>query len=154
MVTAATALPSEPFSVPEAEVEQIQRLRRMLESGEAYLESPAGERIPVPADVHALFVRILELLQKRQAIAIIPYMQELTTKQAADLLGFSRQFLVRLLQEDKLPFHFAGTHRRLYLKDVLSFKETRDHARREALKDLARRDVESGVYDTVVLPDE
>jgi excisionase family DNA binding protein len=154
MATAPKLLRNEPFSVPEAEVEQIQQLLRMLEAGEAYLESPAGDRVPVPADVHALLLRMLRLLQKGRAVSIIPYTRELTTKQAADLLGFSRQFLVRLLQQGNIPFHRAGTHRRLYLKDVLSFKASRDRGRRAALKDLARRDVESGVYDSVILPDE
>jgi excisionase family DNA binding protein len=154
MAAIAKALPSEPLSIPEDEVQQIQQLRRILETGEAYLGSPAGSPVPIPADLRSLLARILRLLQKGRAISIVPYTRELTTRQAADLLGFSRQFLVRLLEQGKIPFHRAGTHRRLYLKDVVSFKENRDRARRAALKDLARRDVASGVYDTVILPDE
>ena len=145
---------SEPISLPKTEAKQIQQLRKILEAGAACVEGSAGERVPVPADVHALLLRLVRLLQQGQAVSILPYARELTTRQAADLMGFSRQFLVRLLEQGKIPFHRAGTHRRVLLSDVLAFKENRDRARHAALKDLARRDVASGVYDTVILPDE
>ena len=104
--------------------------------------------------MYGLFLKVLALLEKGQAISIVPYMQELTTQQAADLLGVSRQFLVRLLEGDRLPFHMVGTHRRIYLKDLLEFKKERDQKRRKALDEMARRDLKDGTYDRVVVPDE
>ena len=47
--------------------------------------------------------------------------------------------------------HLAGV---LTLKDLLEFKKERDQKRRKALDEMARRDVEDGTYDRVVVPDE
>lgn len=81
-------------------------------------------------------------------------MQDLTTQQAAALLGVSRQFFVKLLESGALPFHVSGTHRRVYLKDLLTYKEQRDRERRKALDQMAKETEELGLYDKVLLPDE
>ena len=81
-------------------------------------------------------------------------MQDLTTQQAAALLGVSRQFFVKLLESGALPFHVTGTHRRVYLKDLLTYNEQRDRERRKALDQMAKETEELGLYDKVLLPDE
>ena len=101
------------------------------------------------ADEYAALLKRTEELQKEvdKAISVVPPAQ-LTTQQAADLLGVSRQYLVQgLLEKGKLPFCRVGTHRRVDLKDLLTFRAERDRARHEALNEMAKRDVESGVYD-------
>ena len=144
-------LPSitEPIGIRQSEEEQVRDLRRVLESGEAALVGPNGERQPIPPEVHALFLRVLQVLQSGKAISIVPYMQEMTTQDAAHLLGISRQYLVRLLDSEAIPFHKVGTHRRIYLKDLLRYREQRDNERRLALSDLARMSLEAGLYDNV-----
>ena len=144
----------EPLSVPEQETASIAELHRAMESGETAFVGPDGRCRKLPRDVYPLFLRLLDLLQRGQAVSIIPHSQELTTQQAADLLGMSRQFFVRLLDEEKLPYHRVGTHRRIHLKDLLDYKSKRDQQRHEALGEMARLDVEMGVYDQVILPDE
>ena len=81
-------------------------------------------------------------------------MQDLTTQQAAALLGVSRPFFVKLLESGALPFHVTGTHRRVYLKDLSTYKEQRDRERRKALDQMAKETEELGLYDKVLLPDE
>jgi excisionase family DNA binding protein len=51
---------------------------------------------------------------------------ELTTQEAADLLGLSRTFVVRLIDSGKLPAHFAGTHRRVRAIDALNYLRQRE----------------------------
>jgi excisionase family DNA binding protein len=121
----------------------------MMESGQAVLVGPNGNKQPIPAEVHALFLRVLQVLQSGKAISIVPYMQELTTQDAAHLLGVSRQYLVRLLDSGGVPFHKVGTHRRIYLRDLLQYRQERDRERRAALSDLARMSLEACLYDNV-----
>jgi len=65
----------------------------------------------------------------------------MTTQQAADLLKLSRQYLVRLLDQGKIPFHKTGKHRRVQIEDILDFKEKRDldrEAQLDALTELSQ----------------
>jgi excisionase family DNA binding protein len=67
----------------------------------------------------------------------MPQNAELTTQPAADVLNVSRPFMIRLLEEKKIPFHKGSTHRRIRLEDVLRYKETIDADRRKVLDVLA-----------------
>jgi excisionase family DNA binding protein len=71
-----------------------------------------------------------------------------TTQQAADLLNVSRPYLLRLLDEGRIPFRKTGKHRRLRIENVLSFKEERDKNRRAGLRELSRMTQEFGGYDS------
>ena len=51
--------------------------------------------------------------------------EEMTTQQVANLLGVSRPFVVKLIDEGRLPGHKVGTHRRVYTRDAHAFKEKR-----------------------------
>jgi excisionase family DNA binding protein len=71
----------------------------------------------------------------------------LTTIEAARMLGVSRQFLVKLLEHDGIPYHMVGTHRRIYVRDLLAYKAKRDFKRRKIPDDLTRAEAEDGLYD-------
>ena len=71
----------------------------------------------------------------------------MTTQEATSFLGVSRQFVVRLLDEGKISFHRVGTHRRIYLQDLISFRKERDVRRHHAIEQMAREAVKDGVYD-------
>ena len=66
----------------------------------------------------------------------------------------SRPFLVKLLEAGKIAFHQAGTHRRVYLKDLLEYKQQRDRDRHEALDRMGREAEADELYDKVLLPEE
>jgi excisionase family DNA binding protein len=146
----------DPVSLPASQEEQIHALQKLLQQEEkAFLTGKGGApSLELPDAVYELLLRILDGMKQGKAISIVPVMQVLTTQQAAGLLGVSRPFFVRLLESGKIPFHLTGTHRRVYLKDLLAYKEQRDQNRRNALDEMARKSEELGIYDKVLLPDE
>jgi excisionase family DNA binding protein len=62
---------------------------------------------------------------------------ELTTQQAAEILGVSRPFLVSQLEVGNLKFHKVGTHRRIHFLDVMAYKQRMTTDRKIALDELA-----------------
>ena len=146
----------DPVSLPASQEGQVHALRELLRrEGRARLIGRGGEpAIELPDAVYELLLRILDGMQQGKAISIVPVMQDLTTQQAAALLGVSRPFFVKLLESGALPFHLTGTHRRVYLKDLLAYKEHRDIERREALDQMGKEAEDQGLYDKVLLPGE
>jgi excisionase family DNA binding protein len=142
-----------PVSIAESEEEQIRKLAQMMLRQRAALVGPDDQRHEIPDSVYRLLLSVLKIMQEGKAVSIVPQMQELTTQRAANLLGVSRQFFVRLLDDQKLPFHRIGTHRRVYLKDVLEFRKRRDQQRKESIKRIAKKEVARGTYDDFPLPE-
>src|ERR1039457_3130870 len=137
---------TDPISIPEAQEAQIRDLRRLIQQGSAKRVGPDGHQVEIPEPVHDLLLTILKNLQAGKAISIVPEHQQLTTQRAADILGVSRPFLVRLVEDGAIPFHMVGSHRRIYLRDLLDYKRRRDAARHEAINNMARTEMEAGTY--------
>ncbi|MGA2328583.1 MAG: excisionase family DNA-binding protein [Bryobacteraceae bacterium] len=144
---------SAPVSILETQTAQVRDLRRLIQRGEARLVGPDGREIAIPEPVHELLLMILKDLQAGKAISVVPEHQQLTTQRAANILGVSRPFLVKLVENGDVPFHMVGSHRRIYLRDLLDYKRRRDAARHGAINEMARSEMEAGTYDTVVLPE-
>ncbi|MDP3235012.1 MAG: excisionase family DNA-binding protein [Myxococcales bacterium] len=81
------------------------------------------------------------------SVTVVPVGAKVTTQQAAALLNVSRQYLVRLLDEGRMPFRRTGKHRRVRVEDVLAFKHARDSERRRGLRELSELTQEFGGYD-------
>lgn len=138
---------------PDRDPAQLRTLRRIAQRGAAKLVAKNGDSVEIPTAIRALLAEIARGMEAGKSVSVVTGNHELTTQRAANILGVSRPFLIRLLEERKIPFHMAGTHRRIYLADLLSYKAIRDRARHRAIRDLARADVEAGIYDVVTLPD-
>jgi len=136
-----------------AEEQELRILSRALEGHRAALVGPGDDRIPLPEPICRVILQAVRLLEKGEGVMILPSTQEMTTQSAANLLGVSRQYLVQLLEQGKIPFHKVGTHRRVRLKDVLAWRKQRDARRRKMLDEIAREAVADGTYDLVPPPE-
>ena len=132
---------------------QIRILRQLVQDGPIKIVGLKGRRAELPEAVAGLLNEILKNMAVGKAVSIVAEHEQLTTQRAADILGVSRPFLVRLLEEGKLPFHLVGSHRRVYLNDVLTYQNRRDKERHAAINRMARMELASGTYDVVVLPE-
>jgi excisionase family DNA binding protein len=104
-------------------------------------------RLEVPPATLRLLSQILALMARQQTFVLYPESSELTTKQAAEVLGVSRPFLIRVLEAGQIPFRKVGRHRRVLMQDVLAYKKTMQIKRRAALDELVKASEDTGGYD-------
>jgi len=143
----------EPITLPATEQVQVRDLERMLDLGPPALVSASGERLVVPPTVYEVLKRVIGLMAEGKSVTLLPGNQVVTTQRAADLLGMSRPFFIKLLETGAMAHHRVGNQRRVYLRDVLEFARKRDEERQAALDGLSRQAFEAGLYDRNVMPE-
>src|SRR5271157_6099992 len=131
---------SPPVDISQKEQQEIKEIYAKLREAEAKLIGPDGKTEILPNNLYSFLLRLLAELRAGNAITILQSSHELTTIEASKILGMSRQFLVQLLEKGEILFHKVGTHRRLYVRDVIAYKGRRDTSRRKTLDDLAKRE--------------
>jgi excisionase family DNA binding protein len=127
---------------------ELQKLETVIEEEERpALIGREGVRIDLPEPIYHLLVRTVRAMTKGKTIILLPEDETFTTQAAANFLGVSRQFLVQLLEKNAIPHYHVGTHRRVYLRELVSYQKERDQNRRKTLDQLFRKVDEAGVYD-------
>ncbi len=99
-------------------------------------EGTESKTITVPTSALRLFVHLLSEMAQGNAVTLLPTHAELTTQQAADILNVSRPYLVKLLDEGKIPCRTVGKFRRARLDDILAFKKKDDDTRAKIIDHL------------------
>lgn len=88
------------------------------------------DRVELTDQLYDVLKHAAHALSHGQSINILTRDQEISTQQAAEILGLSRPTVVRLIQDGDLDAHVPGAVRRkLRLADVLAYREEL-HARR------------------------
>lgn len=108
------------FLAAHAEKRGAEPTQRFLLVGSA-----EGEQIELPGTVYSALVQVVEALAAGKAVTVSPQEPQLTTQQAADLLGVSRPTVVRMIESGELAAERNGTRRRVLLSDVLAYRERR-----------------------------
>lgn len=154
-MTEQTFDPSEPVAPSAADAllaqESARRLAPALTQANGSVQLRVGEGgiasepVTIPTAAFRLLVRILAEMANGNAVRLIPHHAELTTQEAAELLNVSRPYVVRLLDDGRIPFHRVGTHRRVLFKDVMTYKTEHRRARVAALDRLSDLDQELGL---------
>jgi excisionase family DNA binding protein len=128
---------------------EIEQLYEAMRRGKAKLVGPDGHARHLSHSLRSFLLELIGLLNEGKPAYIVRNQARLTTVEAAAMLGVSRQFLVNILEEGKIPYHLVGTHRRIYAQDLLAYKSKRDQNRRTALRDLANKEAAEGLYDRI-----
>ena len=93
----------------------------------------SSKPIEVPSKALKLLYTILEHMSDGKSVSVMPTESELSTQQAADLLNVSRPHLIKLLENEIIPYRMVGKHRRVFLKDILLYQKIQDKERSNQL---------------------
>jgi excisionase family DNA binding protein len=158
MARKALALEYEPVALAESErtdaaraaASVLEYLRRDADRSDraVTLEARSDDRlvrVVVPEPAVRLLAHVLRELSEGNAVTVVPFQAELTTQQAADLLNVSRPYVVKLLEEGRIPYRTVGPRRRIRLADLMAFKREDDAYRRSVADELTRDAVELGL---------
>jgi excisionase family DNA binding protein len=102
-------------------------------------------QVVIPSVAFHFFVDVLAEMANGNAVTVAPVHAELTTQQAADILNVSRPYLIKLLDDDRIPHRRVGNRRKVLLVDLLNYKRADDRRRLEVLDDLTRETAELGL---------
>lgn len=92
----------------------------------------------MPEAVTTILQAILDSLSQGKAVALVSFSPQLTTHQAARFLGVSRPYLIKLLDAEKMPYDMVGSHRRIHLEDVITYRDEQKRSRRKSLDEMTR----------------
>jgi len=113
----------------------------------SFLQGPDEAPLSLPPSLYSALRDAVRILLRGDAVAISPLHRQLSTTEAGDLLGVSRQYLTRLIDRGEIPCDRTGRHRRLRLSDVLEFQRKRSAERRRVLDELTAEAAAAGAYD-------
>ena len=139
------------FGPSDLAPEEQSRLESLvLREVRAQLVTNGGDVIELPKALNDLFVSVVEAMKRKEAVFLMHENETFTTQAAANFLGVSRQYVVRLLESGVIPFHHAGTHRRVFFKDLVKYQQERSRSRKATLDAMTDDMVQAGVYDRYV----
>ena len=127
-------------------VSAIEQLR--TDNAEIEIEE-TKDKIVVPVRALELLSDILKAMSQGKPISIVPIATEVTTQKAAEILGCSRPFIVKLLEEGKIEYTKVGKHRRIKFEDVLKYKQQMKEAQKKHLIEIMNFDEEVGLCNAI-----
>ena len=82
-----------------------------------------------------------------KSVSLILQEAEISTQQAAELLGVSRPYFVKLLEQGEIPYRKVGEQRRVYYNDLLAYREAYQHKATAALDEMTAQAQKMNLYE-------
>jgi excisionase family DNA binding protein len=136
-----------PLSISQADQKDAVEIYRKVRQSRAKLVGPDGKSQNLPDSAYAFLCQLLADLQSGKTITISQKDSQLSTIEAARFLGISRGHILSLLERKEIPYFLVGSHKRMYLREVLQYKVRRDANRRKLISDLASAEKLEGLYE-------
>lgn len=103
--------------------------------------------ITLPHSAVRILFSALQEMAKGHSVTLLPVDTELTTQQAAQLMRVSRPSLIKMLDENKLPYRKVGAHRRVRYEDVLRCLEAERARCEKVMQELMAETERLGLYN-------
>lgn len=130
------------------QAESAGEVAEALESGldAVVLTFPNGRQVALPSSLAEVLRASAREVADGHGLTVLPSDAKLTPAEAAELLGLSRPFVARLLDEGEIPSERlpGSRHRRVRLADVLEFEARRDR-KREGRRRIAEAVADAGL---------
>lgn len=107
-----------------------------------------SQKIVMPTMALKLLATILKNLGEGRPVQIVPIAAEVTTQAAAEMLGCSRPYVIKLLEQGKIPFTLVGKHRRIKYEHVMKYRKAMKDVQRRKLIEMMKDDEAAGIYDS------
>ena len=105
-------------------------------------------KIRIPLSALKVLAEVLKAMGEGKMISIVPIAAEVTTQAAAEILGCTRPYLVKLLEQGRIPFVKVGKHRRIKFEDVMKCQQSMKKQQKQHLIDIMNSDEAAGLYDS------
>lgn len=108
---------------------------------------PDGSTVQIPKTAVDGLIELLTAAAEGDEATVVRSPREVTTQQAAKVLNVSRPTIVKLIDDGVLPSRKVGSHRRVPLTELLTYRDDMV-ARHRAVLDQMTADAEDlGLYD-------
>lgn len=131
----------------EQDAHWAQSLLASLKDEKVHLQTDSGATFSLPPNAINVLKDLLKEIAKGNSISITSVNAQLTTHQAADLLNVSRPYLIKLLDQNQIPYRKVGTHRRIPLQALMEYKAKEDEKVNRALDEMVSISENLGLYD-------
>jgi excisionase family DNA binding protein len=150
--------PFQPYSLPADEAQDARAssatLAEFVHGDEQHVtvrleDRRTGQQVeaPVAAAALRLLTQALAQMADGHAVTLLPLDAELSTQQAADLMGVSRPYFVKLLEEGRIPFRKVGSQRRVRSEALRRYLTEYQRAATQALAEMTAEAQRLGLYE-------
>jgi len=101
--------------------------------------------IELPPAALKLIGQLLGVMSEGRPITLMPSKQEFSTVEAANFLNVSRPFVIKEIEQGRLPHRKVGSHRRVAFEDLVSYAREMRKRQEHALERMAENARELGL---------